>query len=68
MTNSLGPAECLERAEMHERLARATADASARMMHQAMAAEFRRRAALGSMDARPQAVNKPLAELCPNPL
>ena len=37
--------ECLERAEMHEKLASSTADEPARKMHQAMAAEYRRRAA-----------------------
>ena len=45
MTNTDSPADCLERARMHDRLASATDDAPARMMHQAMAAEFRRRAA-----------------------
>lgn len=65
MTNSLNVQECLERAKMHEQLAAATADASARTMHQAMAAEFRRRAAMGSFDeARPMG-NKPIIELCP---
>lgn len=58
--------ECLERARMHERLARATDDASARVMHQAMAAEFRRRAEGGSIEVRP--ANRPVMELCPNPL
>lgn len=38
---------CLERARMHERLADTTSDAPARAMHQAMAAEFRRRATIG---------------------
>jgi hypothetical protein len=33
-----------ERAEMHEQLAANTADAPARKMHQAMAAEYRRKA------------------------
>ena len=45
MTNVDSPADCLERARMHDRLASATDDTPARMMHQAMAAEFRRRAA-----------------------
>lgn len=36
--------ECLERARMHERLAASTNDQAARQMHQAMAAEFKRRA------------------------
>lgn len=65
MTNSLNVQECLERARMHEQLAATTADASARTMHQAMAAEFRRRATMGSFDqARPMG-NKPIIELCP---
>lgn len=45
MANMVSPADCLERAKMHDRLANATEDAQARRMHQAMAAEFRRRAA-----------------------
>jgi len=48
---------------MHEQLAATTADASARMMHQAMAAEFRRRAGLGAIDAMPPPVNRPVVEL-----
>lgn len=36
--------DCLERARMHDQLAASTNDAAARQMHQAMAAEFRRRA------------------------
>jgi hypothetical protein len=44
MTNALSAQECLERARMHDQLAATTADASARLMHKAMAAEFRRRA------------------------
>ncbi len=39
----------LERAEMHEQLASATADEPARKMHQAMAAEYRRKAAAVGM-------------------
>jgi hypothetical protein len=65
MTHALNAQDCLERARMHEQLAATTADASARMMHQAMAAEFRRRAAMGSVDATRQMVNKPVIELCP---
>lgn len=44
MFNANTPEECLERAEMHEQLAAATDDVLARKMHQAMAAEYRRRA------------------------
>lgn len=65
MTTSLSVQECLERARMHEQLAATTADASARMMHQAMAAEFRRRAAIGSFDEARPIANKPIIELCP---
>lgn len=39
------PAIYLERAEMHEQLAAGTEDIPARKMHQAMAAEYRRKAA-----------------------
>lgn len=63
MTHALNAQECLERARMHEQLAATTADASARMMHQAMAAEFRRRAAMGTVEVARQVINKPLIEL-----
>jgi predicted transcriptional regulator len=54
MTRVDNPADCLERAKMHDQLAAATDDAPARLMHQAMAAEFRRRAAeLRTMDMPP---------------
>lgn len=66
MTNTLSPEECLERARMHEQLAATTADASARMMHQAMAAEFRRRAEMGAGDHLQQMTTRPIVELCPN--
>ena len=65
MTHALSAQECLERARMHEQLAATTADASARMMHQAMAAEFRRRAAMGSAELDRPVINKPVIELCP---
>jgi hypothetical protein len=42
--SSVDRENCLERARMHERLATTTGDGAARQMHQAMAAEFRRRA------------------------
>ncbi|NIJ18100.1 hypothetical protein [Sphingobium vermicomposti] len=64
MTNALNAQECLERARMHEQLAATTADPYARTMHQAMAAEFRRRATMGSFDAARAVINKPMAELC----
>lgn len=38
------PAAYIARAEMHEQLAAATDDIPARKMHQAMAAEYRRKA------------------------
>lgn len=44
MFSTEGPAEYLERAEMHEQLAAATDDMPARKMHLAMAAEYRRKA------------------------
>jgi hypothetical protein len=65
MTHALNAQECLERARMHEQLAATTADASARMMHQAMAAEFRRRAAMGEVNMARPVVSKPIMELCP---
>lgn len=45
MYESADATHYLERAEMHEQLASATADEPARKMHQAMAAEYRRKAA-----------------------
>ena len=44
MTDATSKTDCLERARMHDQLASATDDAPARAMHQAMAAEYRRRA------------------------
>lgn len=64
MTNALTPAECRERAQMHEQLAATTDDPSARRMHQAMAAEFRRRAESGPADGLIKAENRPMMELC----
>lgn len=67
MTNALTREECLERAKMHEQLAATTADVHARMMHHAMAAEFRRRAESGAADdGIRQAVNRPVMELVSN--
>lgn len=65
MTNALTPAECRERARMHDQLAATTDDPSARRMHQAMAAEFRRRAEAGPIDGIIKAENRPIMELCP---
>lgn len=63
MTDALTAQQCLERARMHEQLAATTADASARMMHQAMAAEFRRRAQMGSIEVMPPPISRPMGEL-----
>ncbi len=64
MTNTDSHADCLERARMHDRLAGATDDAPARMMHQAMAAEFRRRAAsILDNGTAPQGSAGPIIEL-----
>ena len=64
MTHPYNAQECLERARMHEQLAATTADASARTMHQAMAAEYRRRAQMDAFDQARPMVNKPMMELC----
>jgi hypothetical protein len=64
MTNALNAQECLERARMHEQLAATTADPSARLMHKAMAAEFRRRAEMGAIEVRP-VTHRPMMELHP---
>lgn len=53
MTNSDIRTDCLERARMHDRLATSTNDAAAQQMHQAMAAEYRRRAAQADAEAMP---------------
>lgn len=45
MTSADSLDDCLERARMHDQLANATEDGPARVIHQAMATEFRRRAA-----------------------
>ena len=66
MTHALNGQECLERARMHEQLAATTADASARTMHQAMAAEFRRRAVMGTIDGVSPVISKPVIELTVN--
>lgn len=63
MTHPYNAQECLERARMHEQLAATTADASARTMHQAMAAEYRRRAQAEIFDQARPVVNKPVMEL-----
>ncbi|HKY81287.1 MAG TPA: hypothetical protein VJM09_07410 [Sphingobium sp.] len=65
MTHALNTQECLERARMHEQLAATTADPSARLMHKAMAAEFKRRAELGTAEMVRHVVHKPMMELCP---
>lgn len=53
----------IERAEMHEQLAANTADLPARKMHQAMAAEYRRKAEEASarmIQAIPQEISSKL--------
>jgi len=55
-------ADYLERARMHDRLASATHDPDARRMHQAMAAEFRRRAEQGGWGDPPK-VQRPTLEM-----
>jgi len=51
---------------MHERLAATTGDSAARQMHQAMAAEFRRRAQqAGDGGAMPPQGHGPIVELIP---
>lgn len=60
--------DCLERARMHDRLAASTNDTAARQMHQAMAAEFRRRAEQQGDGAFPQEnVSRPILEVAPGP-
>lgn len=64
MFNKNRSEEYLERAEMHEQLAATTADDLARKMHQAMAAEYRRRAAEdGVFPAVPPSSNDPILKL-----
>ncbi|MEP7350417.1 MAG: hypothetical protein ABI668_10785 [Sphingorhabdus sp.] len=63
MTNADSPADCLERARMHDRLASATEDGPARTMHQAMAAEFRRRAAEQGASSIPPSADGPILEM-----
>ena len=64
MTHPYNAQECLERARMHEQLAATTADASARTMHQAMAAEYRRRAQMDGFEQGRAVINRPMMELC----
>lgn len=54
MTPSDNRPDYLERARMHDRLAQSTNDEAARQMHQAMAAEFRRRAGQPDGQGMPQ--------------
>ncbi|SNS12957.1 hypothetical protein SAMN06295912_101476 [Sphingomonas laterariae] len=64
MLTTKDPTELLERAEMHEQLAAATDDGPARKMHQAMAAEYRRRAAeAGNVQIIPPAGSDPIIRL-----
>ena len=63
MTHADNTADCLERARMHDRLASTTEDGPARMMHQAMAAEFRRRAAELGSNTIPPPAQGPILEM-----
>ena len=53
MMDADGSIDYLERAAMHEQLAANTSDMPARKMHQAMAAEYRRRAASADIGIDP---------------
>lgn len=58
--------DCLERARMHDQLAASTNDAAARQIHQAMAAEFRRRAEqVGGDDLSQHPASGPVLEVYP---
>lgn len=64
MEGNLSSAEYRQRAEMHESLADATADAEARKMHRAMAETYRRKAKQldsGLMDV--PAAHRPVLEV-----
>lgn len=64
MTHSDNRSGYIERAQMHDRLAASTRDEAARQMHQAMAAEFRRRAEQpGDGDIRQMPSQGPVLEL-----
>lgn len=64
MSNTDNPADCLDRARMHDRLADATEDNAARTMHRAMAAEFRRRASARDGMAMPlPGESRPVVEM-----
>ena len=63
MTHADNPAELLDRARMHDLLASATEDGPARAMHQAMAAEFRRRAADQDAGATAAPLQRPILEM-----
>ena len=63
MKDATNQADCLDRARMHEQLAATTDDGPARVMHQAMAAEYRRRAEeIGAGPMPPQA-QRPILEM-----
>jgi len=63
MTHTDNASDCLERARMHDRLASTTEDRQARTMHQAMAAEFRRRASELDSGTLPPAAQRPILEM-----
>ena len=64
MTDSEHRSHSLERARMHDQLAASTNDTAARQIHQAMAAEYRRRAGeVGSADLIQQPKSGPMLEI-----
>ena len=63
MTNGTDRSNYLERVRMHEQLASTTDDGQARVMHQAMAAEFRRRAEELGTGALPTSERRPILEM-----
>ena len=63
MTYVTDASDYLERARMHEQLASTTEDGQARAMHQAMAAEFRRRAQSGGIEPMAVRTEQPVMEL-----
>ncbi len=63
MSDATNKADCLDRARMHDQLASATDDGPARVMHQAMAAEYRRRAGGLEAESMPPPVQRPILEI-----
>jgi hypothetical protein len=63
MTDATNKVDCLDRARMHEQLAATTDDRPARIMHQAMAAEYRRRAGELGAETMPPPAQRPTLEM-----